>query len=126
MQYSDPPHPNPTRVPICRLIQRTIRTSLQGVTCLTIAHRLHTIMDADKVLVMDNGRAGEFGTPRELCDRPGGLLSSLIDETGTSSAERLRKCVWAFHHSLLRAGLPLGSCLCALPPSLRFRQAELR
>jgi hypothetical protein len=33
----------------CRLIQQTIRTQLDGVTCLTIAHRLHTIMDADMV-----------------------------------------------------------------------------
>lgn len=34
---------------ILRLIQQTIRSQLDEVTCLTIAHRLHTIMDADKV-----------------------------------------------------------------------------
>lgn len=35
----------------------------------------------------------EFGPPKELCDKPGSLLSALIDETGPSSADRLRRCV---------------------------------
>ena len=38
------------------LIQRTIRTKFAPCTVLTVAHRLNTIMDSDKVLVMDRGR----------------------------------------------------------------------
>lgn len=37
------------------LIQRTIRTKFASCTVLTVAHRLNTIMDSDKVLVMDKG-----------------------------------------------------------------------
>jgi hypothetical protein len=46
-----------------------------------------------QVLVMDSGRVAEYAPPRELCDRQGGILSSLIDETGPSSSERLRRLV---------------------------------
>lgn len=42
---------------------------------------------------MENGQVVEYGPPRELCDQGAGILSSLIDETGPSSAERLRKYV---------------------------------
>ena len=38
------------------LIQRTIRTKFAACTVLTVAHRLNTIMDSDKVLVMDHGQ----------------------------------------------------------------------
>ncbi|XP_016970454.2 probable multidrug resistance-associated protein lethal(2)03659 [Drosophila rhopaloa] len=48
------------------LIQATIRNKFKECTVLTIAHRLHSIMDSDKVLVMDAGRAVEFGSPYEL------------------------------------------------------------
>ena len=49
-----------------KLIQRVVRTEFAHCTVLTIAHRLNTIMDADKVLVMDAGRAVEFDTPHSL------------------------------------------------------------
>ncbi|XP_058839991.1 ATP-binding cassette sub-family C member 4-like [Topomyia yanbarensis] len=65
-----------------RLIQRTIRQQFQNCTILTIAHRLHTIMDNDRVLVMDAGRLVELGSPANLLRQQDGYFRRLFDETG--------------------------------------------
>ncbi|XP_064487300.1 multidrug resistance-associated protein 1-like [Ornithodoros turicata] len=48
------------------LMQRTIRTEFATSTVLTIAHRLHTILDADRVIVMADGEIVEMGPPGDL------------------------------------------------------------
>ncbi|XP_026734455.1 probable multidrug resistance-associated protein lethal(2)03659 isoform X2 [Trichoplusia ni] len=53
-------------------IQRTIRTRFARSTVLTIAHRLNTVMDYDRVIVMDKGRVAESGHPFELLSQGGG------------------------------------------------------
>ena len=58
-----------------------LRTRFQGTTVVTIAHRLETIMDYDKILVMDKGKAAEFGTPSELIDN-NGMFTDLVNATG--------------------------------------------
>lgn len=60
-------------------------------TVLTVAHRLHTIMDSDKVLVMDNGVVSEFGAPHELLQVDGGLFEGMVQSTGAHESERLRE-----------------------------------
>jgi ATP-binding cassette subfamily C (CFTR/MRP) protein 4 len=60
------------------LIQLTIKKRFEGSTVLTIAHRLNTVMDSDKILVMDAGRAVEFGEPQELLQIPDGIFYSLV------------------------------------------------
>jgi ATP-binding cassette, subfamily C (CFTR/MRP), member 1 len=54
-----------------------IRTKFVDCTVLTIAHRLHTIIDSTKVLVMDKGLVGEFDSPEALLAQPDGLFRGL-------------------------------------------------
>ncbi|XP_053661392.1 ATP-binding cassette sub-family C member 4 [Anopheles marshallii] len=74
-----------------KLIQSTIRTKFAHCTVLTIAHRLHTVMDSDRVLVMDTGRVVEFGHPHELLHGPIGYLRRLVDQTGVATAAMLMR-----------------------------------
>ncbi|XP_049501524.1 ATP-binding cassette sub-family C member 2 [Panthera uncia] len=53
------------------LIQTTIQKEFSHCTTITIAHRLHTIMDSDKIMVLDNGKIVEYGTPNELLKNSG-------------------------------------------------------
>lgn len=64
-------------------VQQAIR-NLHGVTILTVAHRLRTIMDYDKVLVLNEGHVLEYDSPKALLANPKGFLRSLVD----SSSER--------------------------------------
>uniref|UniRef100_A0A087YLJ4 ATP-binding cassette, sub-family C (CFTR/MRP), member 3 n=1 Tax=Poecilia formosa TaxID=48698 RepID=A0A087YLJ4_POEFO len=53
------------------LIQSTIRTQFEDCTVFTIAHRLNTIMDYTRVLVLDKGQIAEFDTPTNLISKRG-------------------------------------------------------
>lgn len=65
------------------LIQQMIRNDplFKGVTILTIAHRLPTIMDYDKILLLDDGRVKEFGSPSTLLSQKGAFYS-LVNGSG--------------------------------------------
>ncbi|XP_056648643.1 ATP-binding cassette sub-family C member 4-like [Diorhabda sublineata] len=73
------------------LIQKTIRTKFDKCTVLTVAHRLNTIMDSDKVLVMVNGKAAEFDHPHILLQDENSLFSKMVNDTGKSESEMLKK-----------------------------------
>ncbi|VIO86165.1 multidrug resistance related protein 1, putative [Brugia malayi] len=64
------------------LIQKTIRERFSHCTVLTIAHRLHTVMDSDRILVLENGYIREFDTPRKLLDDPDSLFRAMMKESG--------------------------------------------
>lgn len=48
------------------LIQATVREAFASCTVLTVAHRLHTIADSNRILVLNSGRLLEFGSPSDL------------------------------------------------------------
>ncbi|XP_056639846.1 ATP-binding cassette sub-family C member 4-like isoform X1 [Diorhabda sublineata] len=72
------------------LIQKTIRRNFRHCTVITIAHRLNTIMDSDKVLVMDAGRSVEFDHPHILLKNPKGYFTKMLAETGPATEQSLR------------------------------------
>ena len=62
------------------LIQRILREKFTNQTILTIAHRLNTIMDSDKIVIMHGGIIAEYGTPRELLTNQNELLADMDDD----------------------------------------------
>lgn len=71
-------------------IHQTIRKQFSNSTVLTIAHRLNTVMDCDRVLLMDDGHILEFDHPHILLQRNDGMLTKLVDRTGESTASHLK------------------------------------
>jgi ABC-type multidrug transport system fused ATPase/permease subunit len=63
------------------LIQDMIRVNFKDATVLTIAHRLNTIMDSDRVLVLDDGNVAEFDTPHALLQQEGSLFRSMVEKS---------------------------------------------
>ncbi|XP_035695059.1 multidrug resistance-associated protein 1-like [Branchiostoma floridae] len=66
------------------LIQSTIRTQFADCTVLTIAHRLNTIMDSTRVLVLDAGRIAEFDSPQDLIASRG-IFYGMAKDAGLAS-----------------------------------------
>ena len=72
------------------LTQRlTLTQVFADATVLTIAHRLHTIMDSTQVMVFDQGKLAEFAPPPVLLADEDSLFSKLVADTG-SAATHLR------------------------------------
>lgn len=72
------------------LIQKTIRNNFEDCTVITIAHRLNTIIDSDRILVLDAGRVSQFDTPCNLIQDLQGIFYNLIQQTGPQMAEKLK------------------------------------
>ncbi|KAG1715013.1 Multidrug resistance-associated protein 4 [Nymphon striatum] len=68
-----------------KIIQRTIRTKFKDFTVITIAHRIHTIIDADVVVVMDNGKVIELDSPKNLVQNNNSNFYKMIMETEVSA-----------------------------------------
>ncbi|CAL0300544.1 unnamed protein product [Lupinus luteus] len=68
------------------VIQKIIREDFASRTIISIAHRIPTVMDCDRVLVIDAGRAKEFDKPSDLVQRPS-LFGALVQEYANRSNE---------------------------------------
>lgn len=75
-----------------KLIQLTIRNYLGDATIITIAHRLLTLADYDRIMVLCNGEVVEMGSPAELLDKKG-LFRNIVDSLGQSGAARFHSKV---------------------------------
>ncbi|KRZ88108.1 Multidrug resistance-associated protein 1, partial [Trichinella sp. T8] len=64
------------------LIQQTIRLHFSDCTVLTIAHRLNTIIDNDRIMVLDAGRIAEFEPPQQLLDNKNSIFYSMAKDAG--------------------------------------------
>ena len=65
-----------------QLIQQTLRQEFSECTVFTIAHRINTIIDSDRIMVIDEGKLAEFDHPAVLLKRPDSIFYDLVIETG--------------------------------------------
>ncbi|XP_074563219.1 ABC transporter C family member 2-like [Curcuma longa] len=77
------------------LIQKTIREEFKSCTMLIIAHRLNTIIDCDRLLLLSAGKVLEFDTPENLLSNDGSAFSKMVQSTGSANAQYLRSLVFA-------------------------------
>lgn len=73
------------------LIQRSIREEFTDSTLIVIAHRLSTIADFDRILVLSEGVVAEFGTPKELWEKEGGVFRDMCESSG--ERDKLRETI---------------------------------
>ncbi|XP_066910570.1 ATP-binding cassette sub-family C member 4-like [Clytia hemisphaerica] len=71
------------------LVQETIRRKFKECTVITIAHRLNTVMDSDRIMVLDNGKMVELDEPAILLENSNGYFRKLVDQAGRNEAQRL-------------------------------------
>ncbi|XP_051464306.1 ATP-binding cassette sub-family C member 4 isoform X2 [Apus apus] len=70
-------------------IQKTIRDKFAHCTVLTIAHRLNTIIDSDRIMVLEAGRVKEYGEPYILLQEQDGLFYKMVQQVGKTEAASL-------------------------------------
>ncbi|KAF0977347.1 hypothetical protein FDP41_003339 [Naegleria fowleri] len=76
------------------LLQQTVRTEFSDRTVLTVAHRLNTIIDSDRILALKAGEVAEFDSPKNLLTRQEpSIFASLIEETGKANSSYLKSIV---------------------------------
>eukprot|EP00831_Metopus_contortus_P060570 TRINITY_DN52470_c0_g1_i1.p1 TRINITY_DN52470_c0_g1~~TRINITY_DN52470_c0_g1_i1.p1 ORF type:complete len:102 (-),score=20.36 TRINITY_DN52470_c0_g1_i1:43-348(-) len=72
-------------------IQRMIKENFRDSTVLTIAHRIHTIIDYDRIAILRKGKINEFDTPYNLLCNPDSKLTRVVQKQGES-----------FYHEMLQ------------------------
>ncbi|RXM37114.1 Multidrug resistance-associated protein 4 [Acipenser ruthenus] len=105
------------------LIQKTIREKFEQCTVLTIAHRLNTIIDSDRILVLDAGKIHEYDEPYVLLQNNDSIFYKMVQQTGKAEAAALletakqcggeRNLVEGVHSTVAKPVLPPLKCRCA-------------
>ncbi|CAG0895339.1 unnamed protein product [Cyprideis torosa] len=72
-----------------QLIQQALRTKFVDCTTITIAHRLDTIIDSDRIIVLEAGRLAQFGSPHQLLQDKSGIFHKLLQQTGPNTFKSL-------------------------------------
>jgi ATP-binding cassette subfamily C (CFTR/MRP) protein 4 len=72
-----------------RIIQNTVKNRFNGCTLMIIAHRIRTIIESDKILVVDRGFCKEFGSPLNLLQEEDSLFKQMIISTGPEESRYL-------------------------------------
>ena len=70
---------------------------------LTIAHRLHTIIDSDRILVLERGQLVEFAPPYDLLRNRKSFFSKLVSQTGKKEAAKLKQMAKDMYNLVLDA-----------------------
>ena len=86
------------------MIQEAIKKNFGELTMLTIAHRLNTIIESDRVLVMDAGKLVEFDEPLSLLQNKDGVFRSLVDQTGPAGSKKLFEIAQHAHDERVAKG----------------------
>jgi ATP-binding cassette subfamily C (CFTR/MRP) protein 4 len=82
-----------------KLLQEAVAKSFEGATILAVAHRLDTVIDYDKILVLGSGGVLEYDTPHTLI-MMGGAFCSMVHDTGDDMSEFLKARAFAAHNSI--------------------------
>lgn len=80
------------------MIQNTIKSKFRKCTVLTIAHRLNTVIDSDKIIVIDAGTVVEFDHPHNLLKNKNGHFYKMIQRMGQDTANILHNAAAEVDH----------------------------
>ncbi|OMJ75317.1 hypothetical protein SteCoe_25549 [Stentor coeruleus] len=72
-----------------RIMQKTVKTKFDDCTLIVIAHRIRTIIESDRILVMDRGICKEYGRPKKLYDQEDSLFKHMVEQTGPEESAYL-------------------------------------
>ncbi|CAF0922987.1 unnamed protein product [Didymodactylos carnosus] len=79
------------------LIQNSIREKFKHCTVLTIAHRLRTVLDNDRIMVLNMGELVECDSPYSLLENSTSHLTDLVRQTGAAEFDHLRALAKSAH-----------------------------